>query len=563
MQPPRAEARLTQWFASETITRPHRRGEGEALVREIIPGLALSIAFASLAVTAPARACGGFFCSSQPMSQAGEDILYDVETDGSLTMMVRIVYSGEADDFAWILPLPTAPDRIDVGPEAVFEQLASATQPVFRTDARVEGACRPVHCTFPGSGCCHASPTVPACGAGIVCSGDAGPIASDAGGVHVLSEETVGPYESVVLEGGTSGEIETWLVDHGYDVPAATPNVLADYVASGHVFLALRLLASASTAAIQPIVLHIVGTAPCLPIRMTALATVPDLPIAAYFLAPSPVVPTNYSLLAPTLEATLWQGQSWTSHVTRAVDAAGGHAFVMDHAAAPPPLALTLPSVRDLAAESDPRTFFLGVRLAGYPADAQVLAIIDRFLDPPAGTDVRSYVDSCIRTSCARPASFDPAGLVDALEAEVRSPRQDWQDRIARAGVVTRLFTTMSADEMTLDPEFRIDSGIELVSNVHVATAVGQCSGDWYEGREPQQLELPDGRRVPLSDGFPVASDEAYCRSLGGHATSSTCASSRSTRGAGAAFAVLAATSLALRRRRTLRATSDQKGGVT
>ena len=64
-----------------------------------------------------ASACGGFFCQSAPMNQAGENILFSIEDDRSMTAYVQIFYQGEADAFAWILPLPSVPE-LSVGTES-------------------------------------------------------------------------------------------------------------------------------------------------------------------------------------------------------------------------------------------------------------------------------------------------------------------------------------------------------------------------------------------------------------------------------------------------------------
>ena len=76
-----------------------------------------------------ARACGGFFCATVPMDQAGERILFAAR-DGMVTTHVQIQYSGEAPDFAWILPVPSLPE-IQISHNEVFRQLSSATRPAF------------------------------------------------------------------------------------------------------------------------------------------------------------------------------------------------------------------------------------------------------------------------------------------------------------------------------------------------------------------------------------------------------------------------------------------------
>ena len=62
-----------------------------------------------LVLSVPAvRACGGFFCTTFPMNQVAENILF-VQGEGTVTTHVQLLYSGTASDFAWILPLPPCP----------------------------------------------------------------------------------------------------------------------------------------------------------------------------------------------------------------------------------------------------------------------------------------------------------------------------------------------------------------------------------------------------------------------------------------------------------------------
>ena len=47
---------------------------------------------------------------------------------------------------------------------------------------------------------------------------------------------------------------------------------------------------------------------------------------------------------------------------------------------------------------------------------------------------------------------------------------------------LTRLYTTMSADEMTIDPEFVVDPGLPDVSNVHdEAVWITECDRDHFD----------------------------------------------------------------------------------
>ena len=98
--------------------------------------LALGAAALGAALPTPASACGGFFCSNQPIDQSGENIVFSVEEDGAIEAHVQILYQGAAEQFAWILPTPSAPS-ISVGTDALFRDLDQATRPVFVTESEI------------------------------------------------------------------------------------------------------------------------------------------------------------------------------------------------------------------------------------------------------------------------------------------------------------------------------------------------------------------------------------------------------------------------------------------
>lgn len=526
------------------------------------------VLFAALALTSswlapsPASACGGFFCSQStggaPIDQAGEDIAYVVESDGSITMVVRIVYSGASTSFAWLLPVPVAPTAIEIGPDLLFTTLAPATAPTFSLSTSTEGTCRQPACDYPSYGG----------GFGIGCSSSRATAASDAsvtvfdasardaGGVHVVEMSTVGAYETVVLSGGTAMEVATWLHDNHYDLPPEAEPLIADYVAAHQLFVALRLRSGATNDAIQPIMLHLATDHPCLPIRLTSIATVPGLPIRAYILGDAPYVPSNYSVLSPPNDIGLYLGtNTWPVSYAAAVRAAGGHAWVRDFAGTPPSITLDLPALGDLTS-APPASFFTQViSLRGYPR-AAVLSIAPTYLDPPAAIDLVTYVDGCSGgAGCPGTAlRWDPSGLAAALEAQVRAPRQRLATSYATRRVLTRLYTALDAADMTIDPEFRAEPAIGLVSNAHTATLVTECGTDRYLEGAAQRMDFADGTSVRVRPANTSLDDDAVCRMRGATAHHpSGCAAEIGAEHAPLPLIVLGVVALALVGRRVRR----------
>ncbi|MEQ8454841.1 MAG: DUF2330 domain-containing protein [Sandaracinaceae bacterium] len=493
-----------------------------------------------LAVGQPkASACGGFFCSSSPIDQAGETIVYGLEADGTLTMAVQIRYAGNDDDFAWILPVPAVPE-ISPGTDQLFDRLRAATEPTFARRFRTEGTCaEPPRCVSPvdcsprgGDGCGYdgdwddPEPLTPrdfvdasAVTVFDASASDAGaPV--DAGGVTVFSRRDVGPYDTTVLGAVSAREMLDWLQANGYDIPDASEPLLESYAAGGQVFVALRLSSDAETRMIQPIVMRMATDEACLPIRLTAIATVPDMPITAFFLGDARAAPVNYSLVeSPADNPGLWYGTTtWTEQVTRRVDRLDGRAFVTEYAGRTPAISLRMQEVADLATLDDPGRYIMELAARGYAGDANLLRLFRAFVVPPEGEDERTYYNCLSRgeDGCGEPASFDPVGLTEAIEAQIRAPSDAAHDLVHRHGYLTRLFTTMSAEEMTVDPVFQLDDGLEDVGNVHVLTRVERCSSQYYRGDAPQEDVLPDGTTSSASEGRRAPSDQDYCDEVGG-----------------------------------------------
>jgi hypothetical protein len=499
----------------------------------VLPAVLLALA------PAPASACGGLFCDrgpsvpdafgNTPPVQAGEQIVYGVESDGSLVMTVRILYNGAAPEFAWILPVPTLP-VISLGTDALFSALDTATTPSFSvTGARTEGSCAPdPACEYDG----------PSYSPGIGCSAgtsraslsDSAASAADAGasGPHVESMGTVGPYDTVVLSGGTGAEVVDWLTSHGYAITPASAPLLDAYAMHGSHFVALRLHGDASVVEIQPVTLTMPATAPCLPIRLTALATAPDLPITAFFLGDGRAVSTNYSMLAPAYDdAGLYGGYvassnrsfapttSYASYVTREVRAAGGHAFVTDFAGRTPTLgSLALPSVLDLATAVTATNFIVALQMRGYLSDPQILAILPRFIGPPAGMTARAFY-SCLASrfsACGIPTAFDPAGAAMAIDQAITQPRRAADALIGRHPYTSRLFTTMSAADMTVDPEFRLDPMLGDAPSAHAATAVSACDASVYADEAGGFFESDANPHFGSFAALPHADGDAWCQ---------------------------------------------------
>jgi hypothetical protein len=75
------------------------------------------------------------------------------------------------------------------------------------------------------------------------------------------------------------------------------------------------------------------------------------------------------------------------------------------------------------------------------------------------------------------------------------------------APYLTRLYSTMSADEMTVDPAFDYNFELAQVSNIHIAKQWLLCESGSPQRDAPWRIELPQGGVVlgEGDDGWPVA----------------------------------------------------------
>lgn len=178
-----------------------------------------SVVLCLLLSAVSSQACGGFFCRFSPMNQLSERILF-VDHGDSVTTHVQIAYQGKASDFAWVLPVPSRPS-LAVSHNHLFDALQFATQPTFVLEWEEN------------LDLCGIFPP-------FLRFEDAVATVED-GGVQIVSQQRVGPYDSVVLTAEDPDAIVRWLTGNGYQLGALGPELLSPYVDGGMHFLALRL----------------------------------------------------------------------------------------------------------------------------------------------------------------------------------------------------------------------------------------------------------------------------------------------------------------------------------
>lgn len=442
---------------------------------------------------AAAQACGGFFCNnSEPVTQASEQILF--ARDGAqIEMHVQIAYGGPPSEFGWLLPAP--PDVVtEISSDDLFPRLAANFTPSFYLRTVYADGCEPP--PPPDGGAWFDAASAPALDAGVD-----GPV-----GVDVLSREAVGPFDRAILRADDVEALFAWLDANDYQAPVGSEDRLAPYVGSS-VFVALKLLPGAQSDDIKPLALRFSAPAPVIPIIPTAVAAEPDMGVVVYMLGRGRAVPTNY-LHVQINEATItWEngGGNYVDAVSHAVDEAGGRAFVTDFAGPHEGQigrfeievdleALAL--VRDAERLFEFRNVLQSSDVRGFVFDA---------ITPPEGATAEEVLQNPWNYDL-REVAVDGAALAANIE-QVALPAWRRLDGLFEAHPdLTRLFSTMSAEEMDVDPLFDLNRDLPQVPAVRWGERLIECRvGETGDGGLPDWnsavITTADGTTYRLVDG--------------------------------------------------------------
>jgi hypothetical protein len=461
--------------------------------RRIAPFFAATML--ALGVQQPGWACGGLFCQRIPVDQAGEKILF--ACDGhTITAHVQIQYKGDAKNFSWIVPVPTPP-KLEVGTDALFTELRQVTRPQFQLSIRDEGPCEPpppmVYKSAPAE------------------SG----LADKKDKVTIVSQEQVGPYDTVVLQANEPGVLKSWLRKNGYVIPAKLDPLLNPYVAGKYSFVALKLTKDKAAGDIQPIVMTYKATKPGIPIRLTSVAALPDMDVFVWVLGKSRAVPDNYRHTRINEARIDWPsgGSNYKDVVSQAVDEAGGQAFVTDYAGPSDILSkekFTRAHFKldELAHTRDPVAFaqavvaagFFGERYGALNQDA-LIAFLKRYIRKPhslAKLDDKEFyrfIEDHGEALHEAGITVDAPKAVAELEAKMVKPAEKIVTLLNRFHRLSAMYTTMSPQEMTQDPTFVFNAHLMDVAAVRKASGVRRCKRGLAFYDTPIEVTLANGHK--------------------------------------------------------------------
>ena len=416
-------------------------------------------------------ACGGFFCQLVPINQAAEQIVF--RQDGNqTTAMIQIQFAGDSEDFSWVVPVPSTPEY-EVGSNTLFTDLERVTRPQFNLTR--EGQ----ECAIEDFPIAVSSPVAESVADG----------AADSR-VIVESVQDVGGYVVTLISGDNAESISQWLIDNGYDLTDKGEELLAPYVEEGMKFVAVKLQQNRGTGSIQPLIMKYQSDKPEVPIRLTAVAALEDMGVLVWLLGDSRAVPENYLHVTPNYTRLDWFSGtrnaygSYQSLITDAMNEAGGQGFATDYAGRFDNLTDSLTTPADLEAQLD--------RING-SSDVEFISLVQNFFPNPIVTETLthslplqngqfavSYFDRNFLITNFTTAELMAArnALATVIRDEVIAPLQLSIDVLGGNPYMTRLYTTLSADEMTLDPSFVFNTDMDGQQLDRNATLNVSCIDD-------------------------------------------------------------------------------------
>ncbi len=492
----------------------------------VLPKWATAASLATLAAgvaLAPstADACGCFARPDPtvPLVQAGERIVFSHDGD-EVVAHIQVQYEGAAQEFGWLVPTPTVPS-VGVGTEELFAEIIRTTQPLYRVVERTDDSC-----LFSGRNNNN----------GAIAFGardSANQSAPEAGKMSPLVyQASVGPYDYAVLKADDKTAMLDWLKENRYFIPTEDDQILGPYIRPGAFFLALKLRAGNDTGDIQPIVLRYKSDLPMIPLILTSVAANPEMGVQVWVLGKDRAIPRNYRHTVINDEYIDWfgAGQNYNDVVIGATnEAENGQSFVTEYAGDTLVMKdrLIPPSGRfgsrqNFEQITDATQYLSHIRSTGFYRLGQMppalQAVLLKYFPMPA-----SFAENQITTEGdflmsfeyyngerfrrenpqlfvgVEPYEFDPVELTKEIWERVVGPTEEANQLFFDNPYMTRLYTTLSPEEMTRDPVFSFNPDLPTYSNTHEAIRTFLC-GPAQGGRDgtPSVLELPDGRRFYL-----------------------------------------------------------------
>lgn len=481
---------------------------------------------AVLSLSSRAEACGCFAPpdSATPIVQAGERILFAVQ-NGKVTAHIQIQYAGDAKDFGWLLPLPSVP-VLKVGTDELFTKLLAQTQPTYVVKS-VQGKACPSSGPSISLGCGSFAPNAS------IRTQDSGALPPP---TPLVVRSSVGPYEYAVLKADSKTEMLKWLSDNRFFIPTGTEDVVGPYIRPGSYFLALKLKSGASAGDITPVVLEYASELPMIPLILTSVAAQANMGIQVWLVGNGRAIPRNFHHVVINDAQLEWMSgvSNYGEVVTRAVaEAPNKHAFVTEYAGSSAVMSNQLApagrfgTVEALGAKTAPGAFVEHLKTSGFPSTeggpipAPIKSLIATAIPYPPALRQRGVAEDQFYDALdyylgdfraqnpdvfmGYQSSFDAPTLAREIFNTYVTSMRDADALFTTYPKLTRLFTTLSPQDMTKDPVFSFNPSLPDVALEHTGSLVMNCGTS--DLTTEQGITLPVQGGFPLVDGDPQGPD--------------------------------------------------------
>jgi hypothetical protein len=212
-----------------------------------------------------AAADGGYF--GPPHHDQSYEPSQDVVLmhDGSTeTLIIRPSFSGDADRFVWVVPLPAEPSVIEKSDKGLFLELERYTNKNFHRNT--EGL------SF---------------GYTAVSPGDVG--------IYFQERKQVGIYDTVVMSGWNSENFVWWMQKEGFEIPDAAQPLIQEYMDKSWVFVAIKINSSDFEGELEPVKFVFNSTTPIYPLKISSINQGPS-DIRIFVLAGGPASEEGFAI---------------------------------------------------------------------------------------------------------------------------------------------------------------------------------------------------------------------------------------------------------------------------
>ncbi len=270
------------------------------------------------------------------VNQQAEQVIFEVTGD-KVSAHVRILYSGDPEQFAWLLPMPNVPD-LELSNGLLFGLIDQQTSPqvqVYPESLCPEQKyiCR-THppCQILGqSTAVGQSPASAAPDAFAAESGDAAGVAAPP--VQILAQERIGSYDTITFAADEADLAVEWLNENGFIINETMSPYMQPFLDAGMVFVASKLVPGANVDEIRPLKLTYQAESASIPLQLTAIAAEPHMMVTAFIYSDKEFEPAFMPLVEiPEDEVTSTRRNNYPMLLSRVIDEeAGGAGFVKEY----------------------------------------------------------------------------------------------------------------------------------------------------------------------------------------------------------------------------------------